>query len=151
MLSGSESYIWLSETPWTIQSMEFSRPGILQWAAFPFSQGIFPTQGLNPGLPHCRQILYQLSYKGNPKILEWVAYLFSIELLNPGFKPGSPALQGNSLPTELLGKPYGEPLTKEWYDFFCNFNWLIKLLYAVQTGMEQEWDRDNCEEAMRPG
>ena len=27
----------------------------------PFSRGIFPTQGLNPGLPHCRQILYQLS------------------------------------------------------------------------------------------
>ena len=26
-------------------------------------QGIFPTQGLNPGLPHCRQILYQLSNK----------------------------------------------------------------------------------------
>ena len=26
-------------------------------------QGIFPTQGLNPGLPHCRQILYQLSYR----------------------------------------------------------------------------------------
>ena len=114
-------------------------------------QRIFPIQRLNPGIPYCRQILYQLSYKGNPKILEWVAYLFSIELLNPGFKPGSPALQGNSLPTELLGKPYGEPLTKEWYDFFCNFNWLIKLLYAVQTGMEQEWDRDNCEEAMRPG
>ena len=29
-------------------------------------QGIFPTQGLNPGLPHCRQILYQLSHKGCP-------------------------------------------------------------------------------------
>ena len=29
-------------------------------------QGIFPTQGSNPGLPHCRQILYQLSHKGNP-------------------------------------------------------------------------------------
>ena len=28
-------------------------------------QGIFPAQGLNPGLPHCRQILYQLSHKGN--------------------------------------------------------------------------------------
>ena len=25
-------------------------------------QGIFPTQGLNPGLPHCRWILYQLSH-----------------------------------------------------------------------------------------
>ena len=31
-------------------------------------QGIFPTQGLNPGFPHCRQILYQLSHKGgSPK------------------------------------------------------------------------------------
>ena len=29
-------------------------------------QGIFPTQGLNPGLPHCRQILNQLSYPGKP-------------------------------------------------------------------------------------
>ena len=28
-------------------------------------QGIFPTQGSNPGLPHCRQILYQLSHKKN--------------------------------------------------------------------------------------
>ena len=27
-----------------------------------FLQGVFPTQGLNPGLPHCRRILYQLSY-----------------------------------------------------------------------------------------
>ena len=40
-------------------------------------QGIFPTQGLNPGLPHCRWILYQLSHKGSPRILEWVAYPFS--------------------------------------------------------------------------
>ena len=40
-------------------------------------QGIFPTQGSNPGLPHCRQVPYQLSHKGSPRILEWVAYLFS--------------------------------------------------------------------------
>ena len=31
-------------------------------------QEIFPTQGLNPGLLHCRQILYQLSYQGSPDI-----------------------------------------------------------------------------------
>ena len=30
-------------------------------------QGILPTQGSNPGLPHCRQIFYQLSHKGSPK------------------------------------------------------------------------------------
>ena len=29
-------------------------------------QGIFPTQKLNPGLPHCRQTLYHLSYQGSP-------------------------------------------------------------------------------------
>ena len=40
-------------------------------------QGIFPTQGSNPGLPHFRRILYQLSHKGSPRILEWVAYPFS--------------------------------------------------------------------------
>ena len=34
-------------------------------------------QGLNPGLPHCRWILYQLSHKGSPRILEWVAYPFT--------------------------------------------------------------------------
>jgi len=46
-------------------------------ASFSFLQGIFPTQGLNPGFPHYRHILYQLSHQESPKILEWVAYLFS--------------------------------------------------------------------------
>ena len=50
--------------PWTIQSMEFSSPEY--WSGnHSLLQGIFLTQGLNPGLPHCRQILYQLSYKGS--------------------------------------------------------------------------------------
>ena len=40
-------------------------------------QGIFPTQGSNTGLLHCRQILYRLSHQGNPRILEWVTYPFS--------------------------------------------------------------------------
>ena len=34
-------------------------------------QGIFPTQGSNPGILHCRQILYQLSYKGSPIYMLW--------------------------------------------------------------------------------
>ena len=40
-------------------------------------QEIFPTQGSNPDLPHSRRILYQLSHKGSPRILEWLAYPFS--------------------------------------------------------------------------
>ena len=40
-------------------------------------QGIFPTQGSNPGLPHCRRILHHLSHQGSSRILEWVAHPFS--------------------------------------------------------------------------
>ena len=38
---------------------------ILVWVAISFSRGIFPTQGLNPGLLHCRQMLYHLSHQGS--------------------------------------------------------------------------------------
>ena len=36
-------------------------------------QGTFPTQGSNPGLLHCSQILYQLSYKGNLVYYRWLS------------------------------------------------------------------------------
>ena len=49
---------------------------ILEGGILSLLQGIFPTQRSNPGLPHCRQILYQLSHKGRQRILEWVAYPF---------------------------------------------------------------------------
>ena len=40
-------------------------------------QGVFPSQGWNPGLPYCWRILYQLSHQGSSRILEWVAHPFS--------------------------------------------------------------------------
>ena len=46
-------------------------------------QEIFPTQESNPGLLHCRRILYQLSHKGSSRILEWVAYPFSMVSSQP--------------------------------------------------------------------
>ena len=96
------SPVRLFVTPWTIQSMEFSRPEyrsgypippspntgteprspVLQADSLPVEtpgklkntgvsslsllQRIFPTQESNQGLPHCRGILYQLSYEGSP-------------------------------------------------------------------------------------
>ena len=68
--------------PTLCDSMGYTVHGILQArilerVAFPFSRGIFPTQGSNPGLPHCKWILYQLSHKGSPRILERVVYPFS--------------------------------------------------------------------------
>ena len=57
-------------------------------------QGIFPTQGWNPGLPHCRWILYQLSHKGSPRILEWVACPFSRGSSWPGNWTGVSCIAG---------------------------------------------------------
>ena len=51
-------------------------------------QGIFPTQGSNPGLLHCGWILYQLSHKGGPRILEWVPIPSPADLPDPGIEPG---------------------------------------------------------------
>ena len=66
-------------------------------------QGLFPTQGSNPGLPHCRWILYQLSHKGSSRILEWVACPFSSGSSQPRNRSESLALQTDSSPTELSG------------------------------------------------
>ena len=77
----------LFETPWTVAcqvplSMGFS--GQEHWSGLPFpSPGIFPTQGLNLDLLHCRQILYHLSHQGSPRTLEWVPFP------SPGHLPNS--------------------------------------------------------------
>ena len=65
-------------------------------------QGVFPIQGSNPDLPHCRHILYQLSHQGSPRNTGVVKAIPSPEdLPNPGIELRSPALQADSLPTEL--------------------------------------------------
>ena len=54
-----------SSQPVALLSIEFSRQEC--WSRLPFpSPGVFPTQGSNSGLPHCRYILYHLSYQGSP-------------------------------------------------------------------------------------
>ena len=57
-------------------------------------QGIFWTKGSNPGLLHCRQILYQLSHKGSSRILEWVAYPFSTGSSQPRNQTGVSLIAG---------------------------------------------------------
>ena len=57
-------------------------------------QGIFPTQRSYPVLLHCRGILYELSHKGSPRILEWVAYPFSRGYSRPRNPAGVSCLAG---------------------------------------------------------
>ena len=70
------SHVRLFETSWTIQPMEFSRPECM--GSLSLLRGIFRTQGSNPGLRHCRRILYQWA------IREALYYLRS--LFNPEVK-----------------------------------------------------------------
>ena len=91
-------------------SMDYTVYGILQarileWVvAFP-TPGHLPNLGIKPRSPALQADSLQLSHKGSPRLLEWVAYHFSSDLPHPGIQPGSPALQVDSLPTELPGKP----------------------------------------------
>ena len=71
-----------SSAPLTVAYQSPLSKGILQGkntevGCHALFQGLFPTQGSNPGLPHCRQILYHLSHQGSRWIPERVAYPFS--------------------------------------------------------------------------
>ena len=68
-------------------------------------QGILPTQGSNPGLPHCRWILCQLSHREAQEYWSGWPIPSPRDLSHPGIKQGSPASQEDSLPTELSGNP----------------------------------------------
>ena len=75
------SRVQLFVTLWTVAcqaplSMGILQERILEWVSMP-SFRVFTLQGLDPGLPHYKQILYHLSYQGSPRILGWVAYPFS--------------------------------------------------------------------------
>ena len=65
----SLSPVQLFETAWALVH-GILQTRILEWVAFPFSRGVFPTQGSNSGLPLYRHILYLLIHKGILKILQ---------------------------------------------------------------------------------
>ena len=72
----SLSRVWLFATPWTIQSMEFSRPQY--WSGEPFlSPGDLPNSGIKPRSCTLQADSLPAKPPGKPKNMEWVAYPFS--------------------------------------------------------------------------
>ena len=61
-----------------------SQARILEWVAIPFSRGIFPTQGPNLGLLHCRQVLYRLNHQGQASVQ------FSRSVVSDPLRPHEP-------------------------------------------------------------
>ena len=95
-------------------------------------QGIFPTQGSNPGLLHCRQILFQLSHKGSSiflwapflgegaRIVEWVAISFSRRSSWP---------RDWTQVSHIAGRRFTVWATRE---VLCNFSLFLLLLLLSQ-------------------
>ena len=97
-------------------------------------QGIFPTQGSSPSLPHCRQILHQLSHQESPRILEWVAVPFSrgsswprnctrVSCIAGGFFTSWATGEGPKKRGYMyMYKRFQGPTIqyREWYSIFCN-------------------------------
>ena len=102
---------------------------ILEWVAFPFSRGIFPTQGLNPGLPPCWRILNQLRHRetheycrGSHSLLQWV---FPTQESNLGLLHR----QAHSLPAELPGNP----IISNNYSLQINKGFALRFFFVIQN------------------
>ena len=77
------SHVQLFGTSWTTAcqtplSMEFSRQEYWNGLSCPSLQGIFLNWGSNPGLLHCRQILYHLNHQGSPylRVTYYMLYIY---------------------------------------------------------------------------
>ena len=91
-----------SATLWTVArqdplSIGIFQARILEWVAMPSFRGFFPTQGWNPGLLHCRHILYHLSPQEAQEYQSWCPIPSPGDLPDLGIQPESPALQADSV------------------------------------------------------
>ena len=106
-------------------------------------QGIFPTQGSNLDLPHCRQILYQLSHQGSRRILEWVAYPFSSRSSQPRKWTGVSCIAGRILyQLSYQGSPWpGHLLAINYFGEQCWWCacFVTSELLASQDTVTQFW------------
>ena len=96
-------------------------------------QGIFPTQGLNPGLLHCRRILYQLSHQGSPKFIY-------IPLINfPGGSDGKASAYNAGDPGSIPGwgrspgEGNGNPLQYSHLENPMNGDWWATVLGVTKS------------------
>ena len=108
-------------------------------------QGFFPTPGSNPGLPHCRWILYCLSHQVSPRILEWVAYPFSRGSFQPWNRTGVSCIAGGLFTSWATREAPQHPIFKKLnleHSFICHnclslgllssTYWIVSSLYSLQ-------------------
>ena len=100
-------------------------------------QGIFPTLGSNPGLQHCRQILYHLNHQGSSRILEWVAHPFS----RGSFRPRDQTRVSQIAGGFFIGWATREVhIYREWLQYSCLENSMHRGAWrATVHGVAKSW------------
>ena len=96
-------------------------------------QGIFPTQGSNPGLPHCRQIPYQLSHQGSPSL--HIQPLTLHPRCWPSF-PGHEHLPCCLILSSLLCPCLTLPLINIWPCYSCPSPWPPPPFYFLHHSVQ---------------
>ena len=105
-------------------------------------QGIFPTQGSNPGLTHCGQILYQLSHKESPRILEWVADPFSSRSSQPRNWTGLSCIAGGFFTNWAIREALVSVvkiIPNHFLELFCRMKALLDTQPLNQLEPKERW------------
>ena len=98
-------------------------------------QGIFPTPRSNPGLPHCRQIPYQLSYQGSPSQRTEVFISQNPKTLKPSLWTGVTLLS----PTGAARSTWEAPLVLWVERPHCLGSWMIHGAFCAPEGLKEGW------------
>ena len=114
--------------------------GVGSWSRL---QGIFPIQGSNPGLPHCRWILYQLSHQGSPRILQWIACPLSRGSSQPRNWTRVSCIAGGFFTSELPGYSFKTYMLSLWE------RWLKKQNRKKALGNLQNHDKHKLMRILR--
>ena len=103
-------------TPWTIQSVKFSRSDY--WSGYPYpSPGDLPNPGIKPGSRALH--LYHLSHQGSPRILESVAYPFSSGSSPPRNRTGISRIAGGLFTNWATREAWqGQRLPNECWEWY---------------------------------
>ena len=123
---------WKSFNSTHCNPVDYIVHGILQARILSLLQVIFPAQRSNPGLPHRRHILYQLSHKARPYIYMYFwSHHMTCGILVPwlGIEPMPSALKAWGVLTTLPGK--------SWCTIICftgirgSDSQFLKVIYAI--------------------
>ena len=108
-------------------SMQILQVRILEWVSFS------PPRGWTQVCLHCRWILYQVSHKGSPRILQWVAYPFSTGSTWPRNQTGVTCIAGRFFTNWVIREaPINKYFLKILYDikvmdiYHYQFSWVTQ-------------------------